>query len=573
MNTHLNTSAFSRRSRRVPLRASGQQQRKRYRQHLTPDYDPDASDESLPDESDEPLITVRSVADSYAQNNSVDPSINSNQNAYDPTENDVSIVERDSDYDIEQYEMEDRIGEMPPTFTRRQRREGLFTPQTSRSLRPETPWETNELLASNHLQKSLNDEYIASDGRNSDEEVEVSAIRKYAKLILPHVGLVLLTCTYTIIGAAIFFCVENPNEKATKREQLDQIYARQEQFVSTLLRLAAENESSQFVWRQVADQHMHNLSDHLFIAYEKYFLTATEVKRNGTVEIWTFSTAIFFAVTVVTTIGYGNPVPITQTGRVMCIVFSLFGIPLTLVTIADLGKFLSENLIWLYSVYLHSKHYICRRMERRRERHEHEHVCQDCQQHRGLTPHHMQILEENRIPSMVVFAILVLYTALGGALMSRLETWSFFTSFYWSFITMTTVYLMPRRDQYMYLILLYIVLGLAITTMCIDLVDARSALAVVGGKVVLVSELYANLMQKRARNSARDAFIIENLYVSKHIIPFIPSDIRWIRYIDQNDQNSLSNSTSSLDLHSCRFCHSRFSHSRVSISQSQLMSS
>ena len=72
---------------------------------------------------------------------------------------------------------------------------------------------------------------------------------------------------------------------------------------------------------------------------------------------------------------------------------------------------------------------------------------------------------------------------------------------------------MPRRDEYMYLILSYIILGgfrfcykhydvslgLAITTMCIDLVgvqyirkihyfgrkiqDARSALAVVGGKV------------------------------------------------------------------------------------------
>lgn len=51
-------------------------------------------------------------------------------------------------------------------------------------------------------------------------EVEESGVRKYAKLILPHVGLVLLTCTYTIIGAAIFFCVENPNEKATKREQV-----------------------------------------------------------------------------------------------------------------------------------------------------------------------------------------------------------------------------------------------------------------------------------------------------------------------------------------------------------------
>ncbi|KAK5979677.1 Ion channel, partial [Trichostrongylus colubriformis] len=151
-----------------------------------------------------------------------------------------------------------------------------------------------------------------------------------------------------------------------------------------------------------------------------------------------------------------------------------------------------------------------------------------------------------RIPALLVLAILVLYTALGGVLMSKLEPWTFFNSFYWSFITMTTVGfgdLMPRRDEYMYIILLYIVL----------------ALAVVGGKVVLVSELYANLMQKRARNLSKEAFIIENLYISKHIIPYIPSDIRLIRYIDQHAEGSLSTSSSSLDLHSCRFCHSRFS--------------
>ncbi|RCN36131.1 Ion channel [Ancylostoma caninum] len=98
-------------------------------------------------------------------------------------------------------------------------------------------------------------------------------------------------------------------------------------------------------WELVAQQHLHNMSDKLFVAFEKYFLTSIEVKKNTTVEIWSFSTAVFFAVTVVTTIGYGNPVPITNIGRVVCIMFSLFGIPLTLVTIADLGKSLRYSVL------------------------------------------------------------------------------------------------------------------------------------------------------------------------------------------------------------------------------------
>lgn len=62
--------------------------------------------------------------------------------------------------------------------------------------------------------QSLNDEYLDEVDRGSmDEEFEEKGIRKYAKLILPHVGLVLLTITYTIIGAFFFFCVENPNGK------------------------------------------------------------------------------------------------------------------------------------------------------------------------------------------------------------------------------------------------------------------------------------------------------------------------------------------------------------------------
>lgn len=84
-------------------------------------------------------------------------------------------------------------------------------------------------------------------------------------------------------------------------------------------------------------------------------------------------------------------------------------------------------------------------------------------------------------------------------------------------------------------------------------------------------------MQKRARNGARDTFVIDNLHVSKHIIPFIPSDIRFIRFIDQPDRHrhrhhhkstdrlSITTVSSAQDLNSCRFCHSRFNISSKSL--------
>jgi hypothetical protein len=34
-----------------------------------------------------------------------------------------------------------------------------------------------------------------------------------------------------------------------------------------------------------------------------------------------------------------------------CIFYALLGVPLILITVADLGKFLSENIIWLYTLY------------------------------------------------------------------------------------------------------------------------------------------------------------------------------------------------------------------------------
>ncbi|KIH54143.1 hypothetical protein ANCDUO_15712, partial [Ancylostoma duodenale] len=98
----------------------------------------------------------------------------------------------------------------------------------------------------------------------------------YAKLILPHVALVLLTCAYTVLGASIFYTVERPHEMATKQIQLKKIYSQQNDFVNNLIRLASMNTTGRMDWELVAQQHLHNMSDQLFYAFEKCFLTSTE---------------------------------------------------------------------------------------------------------------------------------------------------------------------------------------------------------------------------------------------------------------------------------------------------------
>ncbi|VDN40089.1 unnamed protein product [Gongylonema pulchrum] len=57
---------------------------------------------------------------------------------------------------------------------------------------------------------------------------------------------------------------------------------------------------------------------------------------------------------LLTVISYGNVAPKTFSGRAFCVLFAVFGIPLTLLAIADLGKFLSE-IIFEFSDRIHAE--------------------------------------------------------------------------------------------------------------------------------------------------------------------------------------------------------------------------
>jgi hypothetical protein len=55
-----------------------------------------------------------------------------------------------------------------------------------------------------------------------------------------------------------------------------------------------------------------------------------------------FANAVMFTFTVITTIGYGHVAPTTWQGRLVCCVYGLIGIPLAMMTVANVGKGLME---------------------------------------------------------------------------------------------------------------------------------------------------------------------------------------------------------------------------------------
>ncbi len=126
-----------------------------------------------------------------------------------------------------------------------------------------------------------------------------------------------------------------------------------------------------------------------------------------------------------------------------CICYGLFGVPLILITVADIGKFLSEHIIWLYGKYSSAKEKIRKKIR-----------CRCCHRKTGLerdspvrdpsaTQPSRDPTEDNHdgdgdddenlsfddyvsIPVTLVLLILVGYTAVGAVMLSSLEGWTFF---------------------------------------------------------------------------------------------------------------------------------------------------
>uniref|UniRef100_A0A8C9PYV5 Potassium two pore domain channel subfamily K member 5 n=1 Tax=Spermophilus dauricus TaxID=99837 RepID=A0A8C9PYV5_SPEDA len=122
---------------------------------------------------------------------------------------------------------------------------------------------------------------------------------------------------YLAIGAAIFEVLEEPHWKEAKKN-----------YTTQKLHLLKEFPC---LGQEGLDKILQVVSD----AAEQ----GVAITGNQTFNNWNWPNAMIFAATVITTIGYGNVAPKTPAGRLFCVFYGLFGVPLCLTWISALGKF------------------------------------------------------------------------------------------------------------------------------------------------------------------------------------------------------------------------------------------
>uniref|UniRef100_A0A8R1DNL7 Potassium channel domain-containing protein n=1 Tax=Caenorhabditis japonica TaxID=281687 RepID=A0A8R1DNL7_CAEJA len=365
--------------------------------------------------------------------------------------------------------------------------------------------------------------------------------KSYARIILAHVSLIVLSVVYVGFGAFLFYQLEQPNEVEVRARNIERFHVHKRQMIEHLWEMRSSG-IGQHVVEDMAVKYVDNVTRILFEAFDTHCIAAKHLRPGGENEDynWTYMTALFFTTTLLTTIGYGNLTPVTGRGKFLCILYALFGVPLILITVADIGKFLSENIVQLYKWYTKLREQLTRKSD-------YTPISQkDEEKRKG---HQMDIPDLDSyvsIPIFLIVTILLGYITLGAVILAMWEGWDFFSGFYFSFITMTTVGfgdIVPVKREYYILDLCYIIIGLSITTMCIDLVgiqyiqkmhyfgraikDARFALVNVGGKMVHVPDLmrYASvLQQKYGQKKVHDTIVVKGAYA--------PKDLSKIRFID-----------------------------------------
>ncbi|KAK9521267.1 hypothetical protein VZT92_021087 [Zoarces viviparus] len=231
-------------------------------------------------------------------------------------------------------------------------------------------------------------------------------------------GFVLFYIIYLIFGALVFSSIERPVEDKMREE----VEALKHEFLNQSCVNAASLE--RFLLE--------------VLTANKYGVSV--LKNSSAASNWDMASSMFFANTLVTTVGYGHTTPLSDTGKAFSILYALIGVPFTMLVLTACVQRITHPLV-LVPVGL----------------------LQRC----GVQP---------RLATIVHFVLLLVLVVLcfflmPAAIFSSIEpSWSFLDGIYFCFISLCTIGLgdfvpgtQPRqkyRSLYQLSVMVYLFVGL-----------------------------------------------------------------------------------------------------------------
>ncbi|XP_050498936.1 TWiK family of potassium channels protein 18 isoform X2 [Diabrotica virgifera virgifera] len=331
-----------------------------------------------------------------------------------------------------------------------------------------------------------------------------------------HCFLSIVLSLYTVGGALLFMYVEGSHE--TKIVEHD-LRTDRYNLIRNLrnLSISMPDKTSEGEWEGAAARMIFKYEDNIIAAYQKSQLIL--INRGN--KIWTLWNAIVYCATVYTTLGYGHLYPSTTTGRALTIVYAIVGIPLFLIALTDFGKLFTRAIKFLWS-FVRRLYYTgsCRKVRKSATASEifkgaqmmygiatfrrpskdpsaesaaspfstditsikpmssHDTVISAMSEDTPTTPDlsTFEIDDEFNLPISVALFILVAYMFIGALVYCAWEGWEFFTSFYFVFISLSTIGFgdfIPAQPVVLIVSIVYLVFGLALMSMCINVVQVK----------------------------------------------------------------------------------------------------